>query len=30
VNAGRTISGLDDDFGVWTGMIGDFTKFIDW
>lgn len=30
VNAGRTLSGLDDDFGVWTGMIGDFTKFIDW
>lgn len=30
VNAGRTISGLDDDFGVWTGMIGDFTTFIDW
>jgi hypothetical protein len=30
VNAGRTMSGLDDDFGVWTGMIGDFTKFIDW
>ena len=30
VNAGRTITGLDDDFGVWTGMIGDFTKFIDW
>uniref|UniRef100_B0T052 YbjN domain-containing protein n=1 Tax=Caulobacter sp. (strain K31) TaxID=366602 RepID=B0T052_CAUSK len=30
VNAGRTVSGLDDDFGVWTGMLGDFTKFIDW
>jgi len=30
VNAGRTISGLDDDFSVWTGMIGDFTTFIDW
>ncbi|ATQ41402.1 YbjN domain-containing protein [Caulobacter mirabilis] len=30
VNAGRTISGLDDDFGVWTGMIDDFTKYIDW
>jgi len=30
VNAGRTIPGLDDDFGVWTGMLGDFTDFIDW
>jgi hypothetical protein len=30
VNAGRTVSGLDDDFAVWTGMIGDFTTFIDW
>ncbi len=30
VNAGRTVSGLDDDFGVWTGMLGDFTKFIGW
>ena len=30
VNAGRTAAGLDDDFGVWTGMIGDFTKFIGW
>jgi hypothetical protein len=30
VNAGRTTAGLDDDFGVWTGMIGDFTKFIGW
>jgi hypothetical protein len=30
VNAGRTIAGLDDDFGVWTGMIGNFTTFIDW
>ncbi|WP_165184892.1 YbjN domain-containing protein [Caulobacter soli] len=30
VNAGRTLAGLDDDFGVWTGMIGQFTKFIDW
>lgn len=30
VNAGRTLSGLDDDFSVWTGMIGDFTTFIDW
>jgi len=30
VNAGRTISGLDDDFGVWTGMLGDFTDYIDW
>lgn len=30
VNAGRTMAGLDDDFGVWTGMIGDFTTFIDW
>lgn len=30
VNAGRTMAGLDDDFGVWTGMIGKFTTFIDW
>lgn len=30
VNAGRTVAGLDDDFGVWTGMLGDFTTFIDW
>ena len=30
VNAGRTFAGLDDDFGVWTGTIGDFTTFIDW
>jgi hypothetical protein len=30
VNAGRTTAGLDDDFGVWTGMIDDFTTFIDW
>jgi putative hemolysin len=30
VNAGRTMAGLDDDFGVWTGMVGDFTTFIDW
>lgn len=30
VNAGRTMSGLDDDFGVWTGMLDDFTTFIDW
>ena len=30
LNAGRTMSGLDDDFGVWTGMIGDFGKFIGW
>lgn len=30
VNAGRTFSGLDDDFGVWTGMLDDFTTFIDW
>jgi len=30
VNAGRTLAGLDDDFGVWTGMIGDFTTFIGW
>jgi hypothetical protein len=30
VNAGRTVAGLDDDFGVWTGMIDDFTTFIDW
>jgi len=30
VNAGRTVEGLDDDFGVWTGMIGDFTTFIGW
>lgn len=30
VNAGRTMAGLDDDFGVWTGMIGNFTTFIDW
>ena len=30
VNAGRTVSGLDDDFAVWTGMIEDFTTFIDW
>lgn len=30
VNAGRTFAGLDDDFGVWTGMISDFTTFIDW
>ena len=30
VNAGRTLAGLDDDFGVWTGMLGDFTTFIDW
>lgn len=30
VNAGRTREGLDDDFSVWTSMIGDFTKFIGW
>jgi hypothetical protein len=30
VNAGRTLAGLDDDFGVWTGMIDDFTAFIGW
>ncbi|NEX91651.1 YbjN domain-containing protein [Caulobacter sp. 17J65-9] len=30
VNAGRTMSGLDDDFSVWTGMLGDFAEFIDW
>ena len=30
VNAGRTVAGLDDDFGVWTGMLDDFTTFIDW
>ncbi len=30
LNAGRTFSGLDDDYGVWTGMIGDFAKFINW
>jgi len=30
VNAGRNFAGLDDDFGVWTGMISDFTTFIDW
>ncbi|WP_232793370.1 YbjN domain-containing protein [Caulobacter hibisci] len=30
VNAGRTQAGLDDDFAVWTSMIGDFTTFIDW
>ena len=30
VNAGRTVSGLDDDFAVWTGMIDDFAEFIDW
>jgi len=30
VNAGRTVAGLDDDFGVWTGMIDDFTAFIGW
>jgi hypothetical protein len=29
VNAGRTVSGLDDDFGVWTGMLDDFATFID-
>ena len=30
VNAGRTMAGLDDDFDIWTSMIGDFTKFIGW
>jgi hypothetical protein len=30
VNAGRTLAGLDDDFGVWTGMLDDFTTFIGW
>lgn len=30
INAGRTKEGLSDDFAVWTSMIGDFTKFIDW
>ncbi|KSB90829.1 hypothetical protein AS593_16970 [Caulobacter vibrioides] len=30
LNAGRTIEVLDDDFGVWTSMINDFTKFIGW
>jgi hypothetical protein len=30
VNAGRTMAGLDDDFGVWTGILGEFTTFIDW
>jgi hypothetical protein len=30
VNAGRTVEGLDDDFGVWTGMLDDFTTFIGW
>lgn len=30
INAGRTISGLKDDFDIWTSMLGDFTKFIDW
>ena len=30
VNAGRTLAGLDDDFGVWTSMISEFTTFIDW
>lgn len=30
VNAGRTYSGLSDDFKVWTDMLSDFTDFIDW
>jgi hypothetical protein len=30
LNAGRTMPGLTDDFSVWTGMLGDFTTFIDW
>jgi hypothetical protein len=30
VNAGRTVSGLDDDFAVWTSMLGTFATFIDW
>lgn len=30
VNAGRTTAGLDDDFGVWTGILSAFTTFIGW
>lgn len=30
LNAGRTTAVLDDDFGVWTSMIDDFTTFIGW
>jgi hypothetical protein len=30
VNGGRTMPGLDDDFGVWINMLSDFKKFIDW
>lgn len=30
LNAGRTKAVLDDDFGVWTSMIDDFTTFIGW
>lgn len=28
VNAGRTMSGLNDDFGVWTRRLADFKTFI--
>lgn len=30
VNAGRTIAGLNDDFDIWTDMVGTFATFIDW
>lgn len=30
VNAGRTVEGLSDDFEVWTGMLPEFTDYIDW
>lgn len=27
---GKTWEGFDDDFGVWVGLMTDFTKFIGW
>jgi len=30
LNAGRTFEGLSDDFEIWTGMLPDFTTYIDW
>lgn len=30
LNAGRTKEGLDDDFSVWTSMVGDFATFVGW
>ena len=30
VSPGGTYEALDDDFGVWRAMLGDFLEFIDW